>query len=98
DPHRLAVAHGDGVALRDRRGAAGGGRRRPVRLSEGSTADGTLRVHAERGGDRRVPARSGRDRVRPEGALRRAPATRHHRTPPGRGGGGEGGGGEGATR
>ena len=83
-PHRLAVAHGNGESVRDRCRLAGGRRRRPVRLPEERAADGPLRVHSERGGDRRVPARSGRDRVRPEGPLGRARAARHHRPPPGR--------------
>ena len=41
-------------------------------------------LHAERRGDRRVPARSRRDRVRPEGPLGRARQARHHGPPPGR--------------
>ena len=81
-PHRLAVADGDRVALRDRRRQAGRRGRRPVRLPEGRAEDVALRLHAERRGHRRVPARPRRHRVRPEGPRRRARAARDHRRPP----------------
>ena len=83
-PHRLALADGDRDALRDRRGLAGRRRRRPVRLPEERSADVALGLHPERRGDRRLPARPRRHRVRPEGPVGRAPAARHHRAPPGR--------------
>ncbi len=70
-PHRLAVADGDGDALRDRRRLAGRRRRRPVRLPEGGAEDLALGLHAERRGDRDVSTRPRRHRVRPEGALGR---------------------------
>ena len=84
DPHRLALADGDRDALRDRRGAAGRRRRRPVRLPEERATDVAVGLHPERRGDRRLPARPRRHRVRPQGPVGRAPAARHHRAPPGR--------------
>ena len=65
-------------------GLAGRRRRRPVRLPEERAADVALGLHPERRGDRRLPARPRRHRVRPEGPVGRAPAARHHRAPPGR--------------
>ena len=84
DPHRVALADGDRDALRHRRGLAGRRRRRPVRLPEVGSADLALGLHAERRGDRGVPARPRRHRVRPEGPLRRTRPSRDHRAPPGR--------------
>ena len=68
-PHRLAVADRDRVAVRDRGGPQVDRRRRPVRLPEGGAEDDALRLHAERRGDRRLPAGPRRHRVRPEGPL-----------------------------
>ena len=70
--HRLAVGHRDRVALRDRRRLAGRRGRRPVGLPEERPEDDALRVHAERRGDRRLPARSRRRRR----TTRRASSTR----------------------
>ena len=83
-PHRLAVSDGDREPVRHRRRLAGGRRRRPVRLSEERTANGALGLHSQRRGDRHVSTRPRRHRLRPEGTLGRARATRHHRPPPGR--------------
>ncbi len=52
-------------------------RRRPVRLPEERAADDAVGLHAERRGDRRLPARPRRHRVRPQGPLGRARAARH---------------------
>ena len=75
-PDRLALADGDRVALRDRRRPAGRRRRRPVRLPEERAQDDALGLHAERRGHRRVPPRSRRRLVRPEGARQRAEQAR----------------------
>ena len=84
-PHRVPVGHGDGVTVRDRRRRAGHRGRRPVRLPEERAEDDALGVHAERRGDRRLPARS-RDRlVRSEGPRRRARAPRDPGARPQRG-------------
>ena len=53
DAHRLALADGDRVAVRDRRRQAGDRGRRPVRLPEERAEDDALGLHAERRGDRR---------------------------------------------
>ena len=58
------------IAVRDRRRPAGRRRRRPVRLSEERAEDGALGLHPERRGDRRLPARPRRHRLRPEGPRR----------------------------
>ena len=71
EPHRLALTDGYRDALRDRRRAAGSRGRRPVRLPEERAEDRALGLHAERRGDRRIPARPRRHRVRPEGARPR---------------------------
>ncbi len=70
--HRLALADRHRDAVRDRRRPAGRRRRRPVRLPEGRAANVALGLHAERGGDRRLPAGPRRHRLRPEGPLGRA--------------------------
>ena len=59
--------------------------RRPVRLPEDGAADDALGLHAERRGDRGLPAGPRRDLVRPEGPLGGARQARHPRRPPGRG-------------
>ena len=78
DEDRVAVADGNGDALRRRRGPAGGGRRRTVQLSGRCAAYEALRLHAERGGDRRLRPRPGRclQRRRPR---RRTPEAGDHR-------------------
>ena len=50
--------------------------------SEDRPADVALGLHAERRGDRRLPARPRRHRVRPEGPLRGARTARDHGPPP----------------
>ena len=84
-PHRLALADRDRVALRDRRRQAGDRRRRPVRLPEDRAPDGPLGLRPQRGGDRRVRARSRDHRLRPEGPVGRPRAARHPSRPPRRG-------------
>ena len=64
DADHLALADGDGGSVRDRRGQAGRRGRRPVELPGERPAHEALRLHAERGGDRGLPAR-------PRRALRR---------------------------
>ena len=76
-PHRLALADGDRVAVRDRRGRTGDRGRRPVRLSEDRPEDALSGLHPERRGDRGLPARPRRDLVRPEGPRRLRYEARH---------------------
>ena len=83
-PHRLALGDGDRDPVRDRRGQAGDRGRQPVGLPEDRAADESLGLHAERRGDRGLPAGPRRDLVRPEGPLGGARQARHPRRPPGR--------------
>ena len=76
--------HGNRVAVRDRRRQTGDRRRRPVRLPEAGSAHEALRLHAERRGDRRLPARPRRHRLRPERLLGVAAQARDPRPRPGR--------------
>ncbi len=81
-PHRLAVADGDRVVVRDRRRIAGGRGRRPVRLPEERSADRALRLHSERRGDCRLPTRPRGHRLRPEGPLWGTRSAWDHGHPP----------------
>ena len=81
-PHRLALPDRDRDAVRDRRRQAGDRGRQPVRLPEERAEDVALRLHAERRGDRGLPAGPRRHRVRHEGARVVAPQAEDHGRPP----------------
>ena len=75
-PDRLALSDDHGGSVRDRRRQAGRRRRPGLGLPGERAADESLRLHAERRGDRRLPPRPRPHLVQPGGLRRSAPQAR----------------------